>query len=463
MRELRKDPVTHEWVIIATERSARPADIGGKVGDNRRGVGEHKGGDGVNGGAGAGRVDSNNAGGCVCTVDTDEGEGVITEKGGRRLCPFCEGNEFLTPSEVFSLRDQGSSPDGPGWKVRVVPNLFAALDERVPLDKSGRGMFDLMSGTGRHEVFIEGPDHQLAIDQVAFEQTAMVLSAYKERYLALREDSSIQHILIFRNHGAEAGASLRHPHSQLIATPMIPSQVERELEGIDRYQAFRGRCVYCDLVREEERMGERLVAANEGFVAFTPFASRYPYEVWVVPREHRAGFAFIDDGELTLWTAIVRQVLGKLRQALNDPPYNYTLHTAPIVEDKGPRYHWHQEIYPRLTTAAGFEMGTGIYINIFSPEEAAERLRNVNVKVTAGTGTGSEAEAWAGPSIFNHAYRSGVTCMLPATAEAAVAATAAGSSFLVASSPVSAYTFRESEAFCGATACMMMLSGEKPR
>lgn len=332
MPELRKDPVTREWVIIATERSKRPSDF------------------------------------------QREPDG--SEVG---FCPFCSGNESCTPPEIMAFRPGGQPRDGPGWWVRVVANMYPALGIEGRLGKSGDGMYDRMNGIGAHEVIIETPNHDEGLATMPLKQVEDVVWAYRQRYQDLRRDPRMKYVLIFKNHGRRAGASIAHPHSQLIATPMVPREVRDEIEGVASYQQFRDRCVYCDMVTQELEDGERVILENDAFVAFEPFASRCPYETWVVPKSHQNSFAAMQDSEHTSFASALQEVLLRIRLCLQDPPYNYMLHTSPCGAEESDIIHWHLEIMPRLTIAAGFEMGTGIYINVTPPERAAEDLRAVQL------------------------------------------------------------------------------------
>ncbi len=335
MPELRKDPITREWVIVATERGKRPSDFPREP--------------------------------RVLEIPT-------------RSCPFCPGNESSTPPEVLAFRPPGSPPNSPGWWVRVVPNKFPALAIEGQLRKSGRGIYDYMNGVGAHEVLIECPDHAQTLATMPTKQVEDVLWAYRSRYLDLEGDSRLKYILFFRNHKRVAGASLEHPHSQLIATPMVPEDVMSEIEGAARYEQYHDRCVYCDMIQQEIEEGERLVLENEHFIAFEPYASKYPFETWLLPKRHRGSFATISTEEQSVFAQTLKEVLLRVYLLLDDPPYNYTLHTAPTRTANDEHLHWHLEIMPRLTITAGFEMGTGIFINVTAPELAATHLREVSVQ-----------------------------------------------------------------------------------
>jgi len=334
MPELRRDPITGEWVIIASERSKRPSDFAGHS---------------------PGR-----------------------EEQDAETCPFCPGNENMTPPEIMAFRQPGSQRNGPGWWVRVIPNKYPALGIEGDLNKVGKGMYDWMNGVGAHEVIVETPEHDKQPAFLDTRQIEDVLWAYRARYLDLKKDPRLKYILVFRNYGRVAGASLNHPHSQLVATPMIPGVVGEELEGARRYMEYRDRCVFCDMLRQEAEEKQRLVAENEHFIAFEPYAAKCPFETWLLPKQHAASFAAISAEEQTSFAAILGETLRRLHVCLDDPPYNYNIHTAPCDTDDQDDFHWHLSISPRLTIAAGFEMGTGIYINVTSPEVAAEELREID-------------------------------------------------------------------------------------
>ncbi|HJQ83758.1 MAG TPA: galactose-1-phosphate uridylyltransferase [Candidatus Binatia bacterium] len=329
MPELRKDPIVGRWVIIATERVRRPSDFPRRAAPPAP-----------------------------------------------RACPFCPGHEEQTPPEVLAVRDAGAPADGPGWRVRVVPNKFPALRVEGALERRGHGLYDLMNGVGAHEVVVESPDHDRSLAQLPDEALADVLRAYRSRILDLQRDDRFRAVLVFKNHGAEAGATLTHPHSQLIATPVIPITVADELHGARSYHDYRERCLFCDIVRQESDERVRIVAETQSMVAFAPFAARVPYETWLLSRRHAAAFEQLDDEELAALATLLRTVLAKLDRALGDPPYNLVLHSAPFGAGESPSYHWHFELLPKLVALAGFELGTGFHINPVPPEDAARVLRD---------------------------------------------------------------------------------------
>jgi len=328
MPELRKDPVVGRWVIIATERARRPSDF---VADPVRP-----------------RVSA---------------------------CAFCEGHEAQTPPEIFAERRPGREPNGPGWTYRVVPNKFPALRIEGDLEPSGEGLFDKMTGVGAHEVVIETPDHAASLASLPLDAVADVLLAFRERMLDLKKDPRFAYVLVFKNHGEAAGASLEHPHSQLIATPIIPIMVSEELAGSAQYYALKERCVWCDMLRQERRDGRRLILESQGFVTLAPFAPRFPFETWILPVGHRAAFEDSTDEELRGLAGVLGEFLRRMNRVLGDPPFNFMLHTAPFREVQRESFHWRLEIIPKLTRVAGFEWGSGFFINPMPPEDAAEALK----------------------------------------------------------------------------------------
>jgi UDPglucose--hexose-1-phosphate uridylyltransferase len=332
MPELRKDPVIGRWVIISTERSKRPMDF-------------------------------------EC-----EAEPVA----GANNCPFCEGREKLTPSEILAYRDDGSSRDGPGWRIRVVPNKFPALTIEGDLERAGEGMFDRMKGVGAHEVIIETPEHVRNLTDLSTRQVEDVIWAYRDRIMDLKKDPRLRYVLIFKNKGSAAGASLEHTHSQLIGLPIVPKRVTEEIAGAREYYSFKERCVFCDIVRQESYDGSRVVAENPEFIAICPFAPKGPFEIWIIPRSHVPAFENSRKQEYENLARILQLVLKKLQASLCDPPYNYIIHTSPFQQEIN-YYHWHIELMPILTKVAGFEWGSGFYINPTPPEEAARFLRDVKV------------------------------------------------------------------------------------
>ncbi|HET7215550.1 MAG TPA: galactose-1-phosphate uridylyltransferase [Terriglobia bacterium] len=335
MPELRKDPITGRWVIIATERAKRPSDF---VRDK-------------------------------------------VEIRGSGFCPFCYGNEAKTPPEIIAYRSDGSLRNSPGWSLRVVPNKFPALGIEGSLNRQGEGLYDKMSGIGAHEVIIETPDHQKTLALLSPRQIEDVLWAYRDRILDLKKDRRFKYIMIFKNHGEAAGASLEHTHSQLIALPVVPKRVREETDGAREYFNFKERCIFCDIIRQEAESGIRVIADTPAFIAVAPFAPRFPFEIWIMPRVHQSAFEDSQKQEFEQLALILKDMLMRLDKVLDCPAYNYIIHTSPIPESPNEHYHWHLEIMPKLTKIAGFEWGTGFHINPTPPEESAKFLREAAVPV----------------------------------------------------------------------------------
>ncbi|MBK7929314.1 MAG: galactose-1-phosphate uridylyltransferase [Bryobacterales bacterium] len=332
MPELRKDPVTGRWVIIATERARRPMDF-------------HR-------------------------------EPVKIQ--GARLCPFCPGHELKTPPELLSFRDTGGA-NAPGWRVRVVPNKFPALRVEGQLDREGEGLYYKMNGIGAHEVIVESPVHESTLAELQEKNVEEVFWAFRERILDLRKDRRLRYILIFKNHGELAGASLEHTHSQLIALPVVPKRVQEELDGAKRHFDYRERCVFCDIVKHEARDMRRVVLETEHFLAITPYASRFAFETWIVPRRHESHFENAESSVMRNLAWVVRAAVRKMDRVLEWPAYNMVMHSSPVQEGPLEHYHWHIELIPKISKVAGFEWGTGFYINPTPPEEAADFLREAGL------------------------------------------------------------------------------------
>jgi len=317
-------------------------------------------------------------------IDTDEPAGpsafeVEHHALGGGKCPFCYGNESLTPPEIYVLRPPQSPPNSSGWTLRVVSNKFPALKIEGELDRRGLGVFDLCNGVGAHEVIVETPDHQRQMADLTHEELVNVIRAFKGRSLDLRGDKRLKYSLIFKNFGLSAGASLEHTHSQLIALPIVPKRVQEELKGAQRYFEFRERCAYCDMLSQDVQEDERVVCENRSFVAICPFMSNFPFETWILPKEHGADFAQIGPEAITDFARILKETLLRLRVTLSNPAYNFIIHTAPIEPRVWEAYHWHMELMPKLTKIAGFEWGTGFYINPTPPELAAKLLREARL------------------------------------------------------------------------------------
>lgn len=330
MPELRKDPITGRWVIISTDRARRPMDF---VRERVR----------------------------------------IKAIG---FCPFCPGNEGKTPPEILAYGRNGGGRDTPGWSLRVVPNKFPALGIEGMLDREGHGLFDRMNGIGAHEVIIESPDHMSTLATLPQKSMEEMLWACRDRILDLKNDRRFRYILLFKNHGEPAGASLEHTHSQLIALPIVPTRVREEVDSSKRYYDEKERCIFCDMIRQEVESGQRVIFGNDHFIALAPYAPRFPFESWIFPRQHSSAFENMPTPYYGSLAQVLREFLQRLDLVLDYPSYNFVVHTSPLAEEINDHYHWHIEMMPKLTKVAGFEWGTGFYINPTPPEEAARFLRD---------------------------------------------------------------------------------------
>lgn len=336
MYELRKDPILGRWVIVATTSLTSLPNY---------------------------------------VVDGRKPDDQLT-------CSFCRGKESDTPPEIMAVRKPGSKPNDPDWFTRVIPDSRHILQMEGELNRQGIGMYDKINGIGTSEIIIESPEHLVTLGDV--EQAARVLLTYKERILDLEKDPRIRYIQISKNYGRAAGALYSHPYSYLVASAIIPQRIKQELEGAKIYYELKERCIFCDIVREEEKAAVRIVFANKSFVAFCPFAPAFIFEVWIMPRRHNCVFQETETEEIEDLGAAIITVLNKMKKLFKDPPYNLILHNAP---NKMPRrdhwqtlnedFHWHVEIIPRLDGAAGFEWSSGFYILNTSPEECAKYLKEV--------------------------------------------------------------------------------------
>jgi len=333
MPEVRLNQITGDWVIIATERAKRPEDFKHKK--EKKEVPEHS-----------------------------------------ETCPFCTGNEAMTPSETFRIAD----PKG-GWTVRCVPNKFSALTSEGIIVKKKDNFKECLTGIGLHEVIIETPRHDMTTALIPPEHIMDILAAYRNRQIAFYEDERVEHVIIFKNHGEGAGTSLEHPHSQIVGTPVFPGQVMNRLsEAIRNYYYVNfGDCLYCIYMKGEKEEGERVVCENEHFLAFVPYAALSPFHVWIFPKRHNACYGYITDNEIQALAVILKEVLLRLYIGLDDPDYNYVVRSLSPRGSDAKYFHWYIAVVPRLNKAAGFELGTGMFINTSMPEESAKFLREVEI------------------------------------------------------------------------------------
>lgn len=296
----------------------------------------------------------------------------------RGSCPFCPGNEAWTPPEILAYRPQGSKKDKPGWSLRVVPNKYPALNSNGSWESGDGKFYETVGASGTHEVIVESPDHNSTLSTLSIPALKNVLAAYGARLLDLKQDRRLRYGLVFRNHGANAGATLEHPHSQLIALPIVPQGVAAELQGCKSFYDIEGGCFFCDMMRREEESAERLVWESPTYQVLSPYASRFSFETWILPKPHMAAFEEITGAELEELAGIFSQTLKRLETVLGNPAYSLVLRTAPFGIENGlaSYYHWRFEVMPRLTQFAGFELATGWFINPTAPEEAAAILRD---------------------------------------------------------------------------------------
>ena len=339
--ELRKDYLLNRWVVIATERSRRPTDFAKQK----------------------------------------------TETAQTAVCPMCVGNENMTPPasmlylkencEIKKAQDPLIGERPKNWLVRVIPNLFPAFGPPKQPEDGTQVLKSECFGCaiGSHEVIVESPDHDENPADAQLPQLELFIHAYIDRLRELSAKPFVKYVSIFRNYGQQAGASLSHAHSQVIATPIVPPLIQEELDASKAFYNKEGRCVFCDLIEQESR-GPRLVYENADFIVFAPYASIAPMEFWIMPKKHAASLLSLSDEEVSAFAKTLKASLKALKDLVNDPPYNYGFHLA-INEAAKDCYHWHLEVYPKLSIWAGFEISTGIYINTVTPETAAESLKKI--------------------------------------------------------------------------------------
>ena len=336
MPELRQNFFTKEWVIIATERAKRPEELA-----------THR---------------------AAQTIPSY-----------LESCAFCPGNEGKTPPEIMRTPSNGE-----GWSVRVIPNKFAALSSELQPARSLQHLRRRIDGFGYHEVIVDSPDHSLCMALLPDVHVAKILGVFKERYNALSADHRVSHVTIFKNHGADAGASLQHPHSQLIATPVIPNQVRHRLHEALRHYDDVGECMFCHMVEREIEDQTRIVLKSELFVAMEVFASATPFATHIFPLRHMATFGDITTAEIADLGRVLRHLLGKIYVGLENPDLNFTIRSGPSDYVGARHFHWYVSVIPRLTRVAGFELGSGMFINSVLPEAAADFLRSVKVEKAVG-------------------------------------------------------------------------------
>lgn len=331
MPELRQNIATKEWVIIANERSKRPDDF------------YHR------------------------SQDLTEDRPVWMDD-----CPFCPGNEVRS-EDIMQIPEEGE------WQVRVVINKYPALDRDGVPSRQFAGVRRRVAGVGYHEIIVESPRHNTCPALESAEEVALTMKAFQRRGHEIIEDPTIEHVTYFKNHGESAGTSLEHPHTQLIGLPLVPQHIRARNEEARRYFDDMGECPHCRMYADELRDGSRIIAANESFAAFIPYAATSPFHTWIIPRAHHPSFLNASQKELNALGSILKTVLLKLYVGLSDPDYNYVIRSAPYRDQFQEYLHWYVTIVPRVTRAAGFELGSGMYINTSLPEESAAFLRDIDV------------------------------------------------------------------------------------
>jgi UDPglucose--hexose-1-phosphate uridylyltransferase len=330
--QIRLNKVTREWVIYAPSRRKRPQDFQ-KISQARH---------------------------SLTSVE--------------RKCPFCTGNEPWSETILLEM----PNPQKTSWQTRVVPNKFPALTPDENTQRFSEGIYIAMPGYGQHEVIVESPDHHQNIATMSKQEVEIIIETYHKRYIDLMAAHENMMAIIFRNHGDRAGASLNHPHSQIIVTGVVPQHRRYREEQAQHYYDVWGRCLYCDILEFEKKNGRRVVSENNSFLAFVPFSAEVPFEIWIMPKHHQADFGSISDSEKSEFTSILKDTLTNLYEKLNDPDYNYVINTAARYKAEEPQVHWYCKIQPRLTTAAGFELGSGISINPSLPEIDADFLNGLS-------------------------------------------------------------------------------------
>jgi UDPglucose--hexose-1-phosphate uridylyltransferase len=327
MAELRREPITRMWVVITTDNPKGPSDYLSFKPPYQR----------------------------------------LEEK---EVCPFCPGNEEMTPKETFSL-----SRDGGGWSIRVVPNKFPFFHIEGDFDRRPEGMYDVMEAIGAHEIVVEAPEHHQNLATMEPNQIEKILIAYRERLIDLEKDRRFQQFLILKNY---PGVFNRHPHSHLMAGPVIPRRIDEEIWGTLDYYQRKERCIFCDLIKEEMSVKKRVILETVHFLVFSPFASRFPFETWIIPKRHCPDFHHITEEEIRDLSVGIQSLFRCFYKLLSDPPYSLALHTSPVQSRfHRPEYHWHIETRLRIGLREGFEWGTGFFVNPTPPEDAAAFLREV--------------------------------------------------------------------------------------
>ena len=327
MSELRKDPIIRRWVIVSDDRNNKLSEY-------------------------------------VTTTTEEE----------KHICPFCPGNEEKSPVEILAVKDPMSEDSRSKWRVRVIPDKFPLLRIEGDLKKRGHGMYDMMNAVGAHEVVIETPEHDADWTELEIDQLQIILGVYRQRALDLRKDTRFKHIIIVKNHGIPT-THYSHSHSHILAMPFVVKRVDEELNNSIDYFKIKERCIYCDIINEEINIGKRIIKESDKFLVFSPYASKFPFEICITPKTHVSDFGAISDDMLKDQAIIFKEIMTGIKKALRNLSYSMVLHSAPFQRGLVNEYHWHWEIIPRCSDMMGFEWGTGLYANPVLPEDAAKILR----------------------------------------------------------------------------------------
>lgn len=333
MSEIRKNAIKNKWVVVAEDRAMKPNDF--PIAKNKP-----------------------------------------ANSGKEGFCPFCEGNEEYTPPEIAACRVNNSEPNNKGWLIRAIPNKFSAFELAGVLETKSNGVYTAYNGLGRHEVVIETPEHGVEFHELSTEHLSMIIEILQQRYQELAQDERIKYIQIYKNQGLFAGASLQHSHSQIIGLPFDPG----ENAGLPIYYKNNGHCLLCNIIKQELHEQIRVVGETDNFIILCPYASRFPYETWIVPKQHAEHFGNLEKSQIPELANNLKRLTSAIMDGLEGPSYNVVINTAPVNTEYEPGYHWYIEVTPRLLVNAGVEIATGIFINPVGPELATEILKKALIK-----------------------------------------------------------------------------------
>jgi len=330
---IRKNPITHDWVIFAPHRASRPKDFK--------------------------------------STEEDRIALLYNRPKHKADCPFCRGNEHLTATEIWRL------PESEEWQVRVIENKYSSVNRNLELKKYGSGLRREISGFGIHDVIIEHPHHNMTLALMSLSDIEMILHAWLRRYQEVKAHPLVRHVVIFKNQGLRAGGSLEHPHSQIYGLPVVPFEVEVRLREMARYYDINDRCLICDLIADELSEGQRVIAQNESFVALMPYADLSPYHFWILPKRHHPCFDSLNEQEIPLLAKLIRHVFGQMFQALKNPDFNLVIQSLSHYEKEFESFHWYISVIPQVKHKGGLEYAGGLYVNPVLPEVAAKEFRDV--------------------------------------------------------------------------------------